>query len=316
MAVRNFNLEWLNHNSVRSYPITEESSRKDITGNFTLPNSFLVGLYLSVNAAQNVQPASFLLMTIQSYATGYSVVIGYDTGSTIVPVAAASILTANHTKNRAYPLRGLGDFYDASGQVVVGMLDELNEQPPGEWNFNLAGARLEVDTIRPQIRGVTQIRVQNGNDLSDPIVGDVVFRAGANFRITPTQVEGQDPVLTFDAIEGAGLTTDCVCDGDTTLAPPIRKINGVAPTAAGDFTLQGSDCLAINPITNGVQLEDTCSNPCCGCKELNVVEGAMEGMAQVAATLQGQLNRLEAEVTQMSQVVLGSRIGDTGCLSG
>lgn len=315
MPKSNWNVSWLSLNSQRAYPLAEDASRLDITGQFQLPNSFIVSLYLAVPIVLAVRPASFLISTIQAYATGYAVTVGYDTGSGIVPAATASILRSSHVPNSSYILRGLGDFYDAGGQIVIGDLSEIDLQPPGQWNFNLAGGRLEVDAVRPQLRGVTRLRIQNGNDLSDPIVGDVIIRAGANMRITRSQVGDDDPVLTFDAISGEGLNEDCVCEGDTTLATPIRTINRIPPTSEGDFTLLGSFCVNIDPLANGLKLTNTCSDPCCGCKDLQVVTDALKGFSDAANTLQNFLTNLEARVTQMDQVVLGSKLGDQGCSS-
>jgi hypothetical protein len=312
-TLRYVNLQWLDHNSARRYPLAFDASAKDVTGEFTLPDEFLVGLYLPIHVSINVQASHFTISRVGVYGTGYTVSIGYDDGSTITEVAAASIDRATHTPNKPYVLRGLGEFYDSIGQIIVGGLDGINAQPPGLWTFDLVGGRLEPDGIRPQLRGLSSLRIQNGDSLSDPIVGDVILRAGRNSRITPILESGEDPVVVFDAIEGEGLNEECVCSADLTAATPIRTINKIPPTADGNFTLLGSDCVEFEAIDNGLQLTDSCSKPCCGCRELETVTAAMENFGQQATTLNNLIVNLEARVTQMDQSVLASKLSDRGC---
>lgn len=313
MATRkNINLEWLNHNSQRKYPLAAAATGADVGGDFKLPNSFLLSVYLPVSSAASINPGGFFVKTVAAYGSGYTLTIGYQpsVGAAVV-VAAASVPRSGHQKYDSYALRGLGDFYDSVGRVVIGDLAEINEQPAGQWEFSLATGRLELDAIRPQLRGVSQLRVQNGSDVSDPIVGDVVLRAGRNFRITP--VVGSPSTIQFDAIDGEGLNESCVCVGDAAEAPAIRTINGISPTADGNFTLSGNDCLSLQALTNGLQANDNCSEPCCGCNELEVITEAMQLLGSQVTTLNTFLTNLEARVSQMDAVVLGSRLGDGGC---
>jgi hypothetical protein len=311
--LQNWNLEFLAHNSQRRYPLAAEATTQDVTGDFRLPDEFLVSLYLSVPISLVVEPANFLVTRLQAFATGFALTLGYWTGSEVLPVAAGSFLRATHQLYRSYPMRGLGDFYDVSGHFTIGRLDMIDQQPPGDWEFDLAGGRLEVDAIRPQIRGVTQLQTQNGTDLSIPLTGDVILRAGRNFRITPRITAGQDIELVLDAIDGAGLNEDCICEGTNPLPDPIRTINGIPPTLDGNFTLLGTSCLTIQAAENGLQLDDKCADPCCGCKELEPILAEMSQFGKSAATLETLLVSLEARVSQMDQVVLGSKLGDQGC---
>jgi len=69
----------------------------------------------------------------------------------------------------------------------------------------------------------------------------------------------------------------------------------------------------ITPITNGLSLSDVCSQPCCGCEELEALKGIARQFGDNATTLQNFANRLSGEVSQMNTIVLGSRLGDAGC---
>jgi hypothetical protein len=89
----------------------------------------------------------------------------------------------------------------------------------------------------------------------------------------------------------------------------------VTPLPDGNFRLGGDDCVQITPITGGLSISNSCSQPCCGCQELDRLNGQLDRFGDALTTLQNFSSRLGAEVTNMGLVVLGSRIGDVGCTS-
>lgn len=307
------NLEFLNLNAARRFPLSDDSSGVDTSGTFTLPNEFLVGLDLPIGAGSDVDPSRFFLQQLMIYATGFGLVVGYQPSSgPAVNVATALVPRAVHITNNVYALGGIGDYADTVGRVVIGKLDAIDQQPSGQFTFTLDNARIEPECVRPILRTLGALVVVNGTERSQPLYGDIELVADANIQIVPIVVSGQDPQIRISAIQGEGLAEACVCVGDTQ-APPIRRINGVPPTAAGDFTLLGNDCLTINPITNGLQLSDVCSQPCCGCKELETVTAGLEQFGSKATTLENMVNAVSTAVNEMDQVVLGSRLNDRGC---
>jgi hypothetical protein len=311
MPVGHFNLDWLAHNAQRSYPLTAESTKKDTTGTFEIPEDFLVALYLPVTWANNINPASFFVRKIEAGPVGYSLTIGYAANDGDVDVASALISSASHTTNQVYGLGGLGDFADSWGWLQIGSLHNIGIQPAGLWNFDVDGSRLEPDVVRPNLRGVTALQLDNGGELSDELTGVIRLVAGRNFRLTPVLAEGVSPIIVFDAIEGEGLTETCICDDTSTI--PIRTLNGITPDSEGNFTFLGNDCMEINSGTHALTFNDVCSEPCCGCSELVTITQALESFGEKATTLENFLVSLEARVTQTDQVILGSRLGDRGC---
>jgi hypothetical protein len=178
------------------------------------------------------------------------------------------------------------------------------------FEFTLDTARLEADVIRPHIRGVMSIQVQNGTELSKPLTGRIRIVAGTNTRIRVESPSGSNPKIIIDGLEGEGFTDSCVCSDE---AEPIRTINGIPPDSNGNFQFLGNQCLDIVEGDHILEFQDSCSQPCCGCKELEAVTQALEAFGDRATTLENFLVSLEARVTQMDMVVLGSRIGDRGC---
>lgn len=315
MALGNWNIQWLNQNSQRSYPLTDASSGQDTTGTIQIPDSFMLSLQFSVHAGNNVQPEKFFIHTLSIFPIGYSIVLGYDDGTASPPVVGnVNISRINHYENRAYAISGTGNFADSTGTVIIGNLAEVDTLPTGTYSFAPAAATIETDAIRPMIRGISSITVVNGTDRSDPIYGDVEITAGTNMRIVANIVEGQSPDIVFNAISGEGLNETCGCD-ETSDGPPIRFINGIPPLPDGNFRIVGNNCMDVQPVSNGLRFSDLCSEPCCGCVELEALTSQIDKFADGVVTLQGFANALNVEVTQMSQVVLGSRLNDNGCIN-
>lgn len=315
MPLGHWNLNWLNHNSQRSYPLTERATKTDTSGAIRLPDSFIVALYLPIHAGLNVSPDKFYIKSVLLSSTGYNVTIGYDNGAPLTTanpdIAAVNIAKSAYQPNRTYALAGIDQFSDTIGQIVIGRLDEVESLPPGLYYFEPAAGALETDAIRPMIRGIPRLRVSNAGDVSEYIYGDVTLVAGNNMRIGVQTSGNTDPVITFSAISGVNLNTACVCEAPDT-GECIRCINGVC-SDDGNFTLNQGECVEINVVSGGLKFTDICAAPCCGCAELDALSSQVDRFSDGVNTLQNFITRLGSEVTQMSLVVLGSRLGDTGC---
>ena len=305
-------LEWTHHNAQRAYPFALESTRRDTTGEFQLPDDFIIGLRLPVHFGLSVKTGKFLLSSIMARATGYVLSVGYDTGSGIVLAAQASVAKSGHKYGNYYNLVGQGDFSDSLGFVQIGDLSAVDAQPGGVFDFDFAGGQLEPDAIHPYIRGLMSLETRNGLEVSERLTGRIVLAGGTNMRVRVNLPEDEDPEIIFDAIDGLGLSEDCVCDSDQ--ANPIRTLSMVGPDAGGNINLTGNSCFEIEAGTHELVIRDRCSEPCCGCKELEDITRTLEAFGSKASTLENFLVSLEARVTQTDMVILGSRLGDRGCV--
>ncbi len=314
MPIGNWNLQWLNHNSQRSYPIADWGSSVDQTGTIEIPDSFILALHFPVHAGLAVTPEKFYIQGLGIYPTGYSVAIGYDDGTANPPIVAnVNIARAQHTDYRTYALSGADDFDDSVGQIVIGKLDDIDALPPGYYTFEPAATPIETDAIWPMIRGISSLIVVNGSDRSARVYGDVELVAGDNFRIVANLIDGFSPQIVFSAIAGEGLNATCACEGETD-GQCLRFINGIPPLPDGNFRVVGNKCIDIQPIANGLQFADICSEPCCGNAELDALIRQIDRFADGVVTLQNFAGEVGGEVTQMTQVVLGSKLNDQGCI--
>lgn len=304
------NLEFADHNSVRRYPLAVTTTGKDISGTFELPNDFLVGLSLPINWRLSVQPQQFLLQRILNAPSGITLFFGYYNGSSIQAVAKAVVPnTITLPQYRQMAIVGLGDFADSRGTLMIGTLESIRDQPAGDFAFDMAGGALEPDCIRPDIRHVAGIRTSSGSNASDLLTGVVRLVGGRNIRLTAEQTDTDEYLVTIDAISGEGLTEQCICYVDI---PPITNVNGLPPVG-GRIDLVGNDCLNITAANSAIQLSDTCSQVCCGPEELLKLTATLETFGPRLATVENNISRLDALVTQINSLFLSSRLGDRGC---
>lgn len=310
-----WNVEWLNQNSQRNYPISEGASRKDVTGTFELPLDLIVDLVWPVQASANVEADRFYVHSITVFGDGVTIALGYQLPDALegTPIGSVSVARATHQQNQSYFISGVGDFYDSIGKITIGNLTNVLSSG-GLYTFDLAGARLEPTVIRPNLRGVSALVLVNGDDRSDPISGDVEFVAGTNVRLVPNPNPGGNPQIRLDAIQGAGLNQECDCSGDLPQdAPCIRTINGIPPDANGNFTLLGDDCFQMEGMDHGISIKDLCSQACCGCQELEKIVQDLEQLATQVNTLDKLTGKLDATVTVALVNLLASKSSDLPC---
>lgn len=304
--------EWLYQNTVRHYPLAPHAEPTDITKSFTLPDDLLVELYLPIAYSINANPAKFFIRTIVSYVSGITITIGYD-GGTLgqFDVATAIVSYSAVTEFTPIVLAGTDAFSATTGRLVIGRIANILKQPSGSFSFAPDATPLDVDCIRPSLQSVSGITIQDGAGTLFTMTGIVQLTAGSNTVISV--VDNQ--TIRIDAVEGAGLNQACSCTDLGTTPTPITSINGVTADPTGAITITGDSCLTINPIANGFQITDSCSNPCCGCAELEAITGELQNFASVATTLGNFTSQLQGQVAQMTQVVIGSQLGDNGCIT-
>ena len=315
MPLSQWNLEWLDHNSQRNYPLAEDATGFDSTSSFRIPEDFLVEMDLPIHAAMDMDPAKFFIRQIVAAGTGYSIIVSYSGADGVQDVASANIPKTSHTRWTAYALGGIEPFDDTVGKVTINKLSSIDAQPPGLWEFTYAGSRIEPDTVRPIIRGVQSIKVQSGTTSSERFYGDIELVAGNNIQLTPVVVEGGVSKIIISALSGEGTLEPCVCEGDAALIPCIKTINGVKPTPQGEFNLIGDDCIEFEDAEHALRVSDACCAPCCGCTELEKITQDLERFNQQKVNLEFFINSLQSSVTEMNMVVLGARLGDKGCMT-
>jgi len=315
MPLSQWNLEFLNHNAQRSYPLTADATSTDTTGSFVIPDDFLVGLDLAISPAMSMETGRFFIRQLGLFASGVQLILAYDDGSEIVDVASALIPASTSERNKVFALGGIEPFDDLSGKVVIGRLGTINKQPTGLFSFDLEGSRLEPQVVRPMIRGISSLKVSNASgSVSDRLYGDIELVAGANIQLS-TVTTASETKIVISALDGEGTIEDCICEGEAEVSPCIKTVNGIAPTPDGNLNFVGDDCIKFSPIENGLKVTDSCCAPCCGCEELEAITRDLERFNAQRGSLEQFINNLATETTTFNTTVLGARLGDRRCLT-
>lgn len=315
MPLSQWNLEWLNHNAQRSYPLTEDSTKTDTTNSFVIPDDFLVGLDIPVSSAMNMETGKFFIRQIGLFASGIQLIVSYDNGTEIIDIATGLISTANFTRNKVFVLGGIDPYDDIIGKVVIGRIDTIQLQPAGLFEFDYAGTHIEPQAVRPMIKGISSFSVSNAaGTVSDRLYGDIELVAGSNIQLATVQTATETQII-ISALSGEGTIQACVCEGEAAATPCIKTINGIQPETDGNFNLIGDNCLTFSTTANGLKLTDSCCTPCCGCTELEIITRELENFSSQRNALELFINQLAAETATFDTTVLGARLGDRGCLT-
>lgn len=282
------NIEWLNQNSLRAYPIKENASRTpvDTDGNpiveAALPNSLIVDFVLTV---PGTAPTGVYLKQLAYVGNLLTLVFADALG---VQVTVVGVNTDAHVAYQGYTLAGTGDYTDTVGRLVLGDLTNLAQTlAEGIYNFQAAATPMEECTLRPMLRGVRSLRVLTEQNESDYIYGHVKLLAGDNIRLTylPTY-----NAIRIDAIDGGGLNEECACADQTGRSNVVRTINGIP---IEDVNIIGDgQCVNVEVSGNNIVISDVCSSPCCGCPELEFVTETLKVLEASVSNLESYAQQL------------------------
>lgn len=303
------NQEWLNSNSGRSYPFEENMSKvpRDPDGvpllGITVPNSLIVDMVLTVPANANATRVylSQLIYTDNLMSLVFRMRYDGPPGGAIIEgsnnslVCGISFDPSAHTINTSYSLVGSGVWEDVRGSINIGDLSRLVDAlPQGSYTFTAEDALLEARVVRPQLRGVRSLSIENNGNVSARLYEHVKLVAGTNIRLA---YDVEDNAIWIHAVPGtasAGYIEDCDCES-TRETNVVRTINGVA---VEDVVIVGDDeCVEVTTSGNKITIKDLCSQPCCGCPELDYLNNNMKVMEASLTTLTDYANRLSERIT-------------------
>lgn len=314
-----WNVEWPNVNASRKYPLAQDATMLDMSGDFVLPNDLIVDFIMPVHASldPDVDPTLFHVAQVGIFSAGIVLSFAYDGeifGTVNVPLSG-------FTKYSTYVVTGTGMMLDSRGWVTIGdIVDTLSNA--GAWSFNVDGGRIHPMCIRPDLRAVTSIVVVDAAGEARPVTGDIAFLAGTNFQFRVEKKEdfpGEFPPrlrdrIIFDAVDGTDLEDECECNNIDSLAPCIRTINGVHGDDTGNVQiLSGSSCLEITSSGNTITIADKCSEPCCDCRELDVVISAIQTVTDQVFEIENAVAQLDKEVAATRINLLASRTNGLPC---
>lgn len=287
--------EWLNANSGRAYPLTENSSRTDVSGNIKIPNSLIVAA--QINMLPSYATGAFFIQQVSVSPSVVAISVGFHPASGPDRlIATVSVPAATHKENATYPFVGSGQDTSVLGSLTIGSLSDALETVPGVQLFTPDTTPFEVSALMVSSPALEAVEIYEGGNLLGRFSSVLKLRAGEN--VVLSYVDGDPNTIRIDASPGANLTDPSACSNAVPLPPPIRTINGV-PSVEGNFNLDGGKCISCDAIAGLIQLKDLCSQSCCGCSELQVLMTALKMVEAQAAQLQNQISTVVAQQSAM-----------------
>lgn len=306
------NIDWLNENAYRNYPLVDGASRVAASG-AVLPTGLIVDLSLPVPLG-TLEPSNAFIRKVYGFSAGVVITIG-DTSSPGVDLATATVFTADHARNRSYPLTGIPGtkLNGVSGRIAIGLPEAVAQCSLGLFDYAAApqNTQLVISCIRPLLQGVNGVVVRQADGSLSPVLGGSItlipgdnvslevdavsksIRVSASVQVTPQQV------------------TDAGCGCDENVENDlggIKTINGVEPDSAGNFLLQGLDCVQLTPASSGsgIVISDSCTEPCCGCDQLDQLQATLQTIENFRSQLAQAADQLEARISNLTTVVLNA----------
>jgi len=292
------NVEWLNQNLLRSYPLREDA---DMTPKLTsgvpasglrIPTCLITdfSFTLAFDAAGETVPS---LTGISHAGDGFSFEISL--GNTVL--ATRTVAVSEHVINKAYALVGQGDNADCGGWIVLGDLARAAEElPEGVYRFDPDQVQFEVSTLRMAPRGVRSITAvgKYGLKTYEPLYGNVRIIAGSDMSV---RNDGPANAIWLQAESKTGYerTEPCACGDEATRC--VRTINGMSVDSVQ--IIGDSPCVSVELAGSTVKIKDTCSTPCCGCAELNFVESALAAVNKSMSVLRDYAEALSARIAEL-----------------
>lgn len=251
------NLDFLNTNTLRNYPIKEGKTRVSTNGVFTIPNDFIVDMQLAATYNPEVK---FYVSRISNFEDSISIEISDNSN---ILVGSFLIVPSNHWQYKDYFLTPTDEYIGTNGIVTITNLKTIKAAPSGSFGFTLETTELEARVSVPAQKSVNRLVFINNNGNSFFTTGDVRIVARSNIRFKLDEEDSNTVII--DVGNGLGLNTEC--EGPTKC---IKTINGIPPDEDSNFTLDFSDCATLTPIpaNTGLLLEDICCKPCMGCNDI------------------------------------------------
>ena len=295
------NVEWLNQNLLRAYPVHENADTVPLlpggsrASGLSLPTCLITDLSMTL-AFDAVSDGSVPCLTGVSHAAdGFSIEISL--GGKVL--ATLTVTVSSHAVNKSYRIVGQGDNFDCGGWVTLGDLARAAEElPEGVYRFASGQVPFEVSTLRMAPRGIRSITAVGKYGLRTyaPLTGNVKIIAGSDMTVRNDR--GDNAVwLQAESSTGYERTEPCACG--TASQRRVRSINGMSVEdvqIVGDGTCVDVKQTQDPPV---VTISDNCSTPCCGCSELNFVESAVATINKSISVLNSYADALRSRLEEL-----------------
>lgn len=284
-------LEWLNQNSLRNYPIRENAQRRPSLNDGTLVDEYAIPNYLITDFVMTIDNESSSALYIMKMILSNSA-LTFIIGSEGDVAATVSVDLTTHKTNDSYTFRGLNSYASAIGCMVVGDTARLREDiPDGVYSYTYTETCFEYRCVRPAIRRVSSLCIyddQTGYSTKQ-LYGKVRLIAGDNIIL---RYDEENNGIRIDADSSKKYNEECECGAETT----VKTINGLS---VENVTLVGDDCISVTTDGTVIKISDTCSKPCCGCAEMNFLNEKLSQLNTAVNKLENYADALDSRISEL-----------------
>lgn len=277
------NLDFLNQNSLRNYPLVDAADRVSDDGLFTIPNTLMVDMTLT-SPGNNITT-----LYISSVTSNASLVIIEISALGVGVFGTFGITYPLPDYNTDFTLTPGVLFPQANGLVTIGSLDDMASQPYGDFTFSQPNTSLLNRVFCASVPGVNYISFSDTQGNTTALTGYIQITANSNVQFRSPSAG----VIYLDAGEDLGLNKVCA----TTLTP-ITTINGIPGDSSGNFTLIPQQCVSLTPAPYGLFIADTCGQPCMGCTEIDTLATAVNSLESSIVDMKNFTTNLNAAINQ------------------
>lgn len=288
------NLDFLNLNTLRNYPIKDGAACISTDDLFKLPNDLIADITIAAPATDIVQ---LYISKVVNSSESISLELSNVDNSEVV--GTFFIAFTGFEVYGDYAMTASVNYPGALGRLTAGYIKDIKGQPSGEFLFAPTATPLLYRTFIPAALGVNYVSFTDTKGNEVHLTGNVRLHAENNLRFR-TSTTAEETVVILDAGNGLGLNKDC--DEDL-LVPPIKTINGILPDSTGDFHLITEDCVSITPIEAGLLISDSCGKPCLGCNELGTLTSRAISVENELLKIRDYVTNLENLITQLTTLV-------------
>lgn len=247
-------LEWLNLNANRSYPLAEDTQRTSINGLMTIYDNLITDLIV-------VAPDSFAFPLRLGHVSFTGVLLSIViVDSNRKGIVSTTVNLADFEYGATYPMTGARS--SMSGHIAFG--EGVNADiPVGNHQFDIPlAASAQLPVVLGPVTSLGHVKYE------DVLTGDIKIAAGNNIGLRYNFSTNSIIVSLLDPTSAQIPKCEEGCDSNGCRQQPILTINDEPPTEFGDFYLREGSGLTITnepadcKIVLGTEIEpiDLCNN--------------------------------------------------------
>lgn len=320
------NIEWLNMNALRTYPIHEDSDIVPCVGEgaravgVSLPTCLIVDFAVTV-AQEDLTRDIRIGLTGLVHAGGafaFEISANWPEDGVVrsSPVARLAVDVTGHTQGASYRFSGTGDFEDCVGWLTVGDAARAAEElPEGAYTFAPGQCDFEASTVRVAPRGVRSLSVVDrfGGTGYRRLYGTVRLVGGTDVTL---RSDAENNAIWIKAQSNTGYegTQPCSCGAATDenevehlfTEDTIASVNGMT---VRNVQIVGDQCISVSGdvASQEIGITNGCGTPCCGCTELAYIDAALSTLNKSVSSLEMYASKLDSRVDELRTVVTADR---------